>query len=750
MSFNTGNELPSLDERDLYDNALNLDKAMNSTDPTWTDRFGVEKPTIDTALKSTGFMPAGFDFVTGGTLQPGDRNKAVYNPAPNGDNNWYRWNGAFPKEIAANSQPNPKDENNWVPVLIKTSSVEREALRRTYLEAGYNLVPGSFEQGAVITSATDVVLHEKTGKCYSGPIGNVSAGTNPTVGGQFVDVSRVTSVSGGFRYVRTPKPFGSGFLLTDVNQVVLHSDGMWYYYTGTLPHANTEPEPIFEDGWRNAGLLVGDKYNSPLNYGAKGDGVTGDAVAIGLAIKNNNDVDMTSLRWRIEDTIIVGSRKNIRVDGSVLILDCAGKVAFKTEEGSQLISFTGRSSLVLGEALAFIQLSGKTDSPTVFEDYTRLVNLIGLTLSSQDIEYSLIFDKCVNGVTIDGCRFTTRNAILSNGKSVEIHCSNSIFFGWSVAGSVGIKITSSGNGNSFSEGWHFVNCSMDAFETTIKVRDIFVLTIANSWLTSKRGGKVLEFDRPATLSNASIVIGGCAILGEIFFNDSPGGYNYDAKINSCTFTAFGRITIGRECAGIDIDDVSFKNGSGYAIRFPTTFSTTAISITKSRVDGTYTGIVENFSNYSGGVCVKDCKGKVSSTLAMKEDSAYSMLSSQWTPRFAVSASSMAGVSVSTNEFLFSTVPDFPSGAHGIIKGQIRTTSATVNGLAFKVYLDGSEMISGTGWSTREVYAANGLAIIDIPIFIPESYQGVKLLSVQYVGAGSITTAQGSYIRLEKS
>ncbi|UIS25127.1 tail fiber protein [Aeromonas phage pAEv1810] len=120
MSFNTGNDLPSLDERDLYDNATNLDKAMNSTDPTWTDRFGVEKPTIDAALKSAGFMPAGFDFVTGGTLQPGDRNKAVYNPAPNGDNNWYRWNGSFPKEIAANSQPNPKDENNWVPVIFKS------------------------------------------------------------------------------------------------------------------------------------------------------------------------------------------------------------------------------------------------------------------------------------------------------------------------------------------------------------------------------------------------------------------------------------------------------------------------------------------------------------------------------------------------------------------------------------------------------------------------------------------------------
>ena len=186
--FNTGNALSSLSEEDFYDNCLSLDQAMNSTEPTWRDRFNVEKPTIDAALKSAGFMPAAFDFVTGGTLQPGDRNKAVYNPAPNGDNNWYRWNGVFPKEIAANSQPNPKDENNWVPVLIKTGVVEREALRRTYQEAGYNLVEGSFEQGGVLVKANDVLLQERTGKAFSGPAGTVAAGTNPSSGG-FVDKS---------------------------------------------------------------------------------------------------------------------------------------------------------------------------------------------------------------------------------------------------------------------------------------------------------------------------------------------------------------------------------------------------------------------------------------------------------------------------------------------------------------------------------------------------------------------------------
>lgn len=56
-----------------------------------------------------------------------------------------------------------------------------EALRRSYAEAGYNLVDGSFEAGGTLVNANDVLLQERTGKVFSGPIGTVAAGTNPTL-----------------------------------------------------------------------------------------------------------------------------------------------------------------------------------------------------------------------------------------------------------------------------------------------------------------------------------------------------------------------------------------------------------------------------------------------------------------------------------------------------------------------------------------------------------------------------------------
>ncbi|MGL5526236.1 MAG: phage tailspike protein [Aeromonas veronii] len=64
----------------------------------------------------------------------------------------------------------------------------REALRRSYAEAGFNLVDGSFETGGALVNPNDALLQSTTGKAFTGPSGSVPAGTNPTSGG-FSDVS---------------------------------------------------------------------------------------------------------------------------------------------------------------------------------------------------------------------------------------------------------------------------------------------------------------------------------------------------------------------------------------------------------------------------------------------------------------------------------------------------------------------------------------------------------------------------------
>jgi len=64
----------------------------------------------------------------------------------------------------------------------------REALRRSYAEAGYTLVAGSFETGGILTAPNDVLLQESSGKVYSGTAGVVPPNTDPLSGG-YVDRS---------------------------------------------------------------------------------------------------------------------------------------------------------------------------------------------------------------------------------------------------------------------------------------------------------------------------------------------------------------------------------------------------------------------------------------------------------------------------------------------------------------------------------------------------------------------------------
>lgn len=70
---------------------------------------------------------------------------------------------------AAGIDPSKTDDDQLLQAIngISKALSAREALRRTYAEAGYALVPGSFELGGTVSTATDVLLYEADGKAYS-------------------------------------------------------------------------------------------------------------------------------------------------------------------------------------------------------------------------------------------------------------------------------------------------------------------------------------------------------------------------------------------------------------------------------------------------------------------------------------------------------------------------------------------------------------------------------------------------------
>lgn len=133
------------------------------------------------------------------------------NPAIGDTYEWdaykYVWDGEKWKTVGIGYNPVNDLRDELEPRISNNESKVFEALRRSYSEAGYNLVGGSFEAGGTLVNANDVLLQERTGKAFSGPAGPVAAGTDPASGG--VGASAWSEVPVGYTPVVNVTDFGA-------------------------------------------------------------------------------------------------------------------------------------------------------------------------------------------------------------------------------------------------------------------------------------------------------------------------------------------------------------------------------------------------------------------------------------------------------------------------------------------------------------------------------------------------------------
>lgn len=83
----------------------------------------------------------------------------------------YKWNGALPKVVDLFSTPNSSGgitSGAWEEIQTSfTQNISIEALRRSYAEAGYNLIGTFRDTGLVVNTTTDVALWGPTGVVYA-------------------------------------------------------------------------------------------------------------------------------------------------------------------------------------------------------------------------------------------------------------------------------------------------------------------------------------------------------------------------------------------------------------------------------------------------------------------------------------------------------------------------------------------------------------------------------------------------------
>lgn len=168
---------PSSDLDVFKENSLILDNFVNSQENEHPDRFARKRPTI------TGIIKEAFNVRT----DISNMNETLIGQS--------RWD-AVPKNTSLSLGGDNGALNKQAQALFNRTEMlkvhAREALRRTYQDVGLNLVEGSFEQGGTLNTVTDILLEEKTGKCYnwSGSFPKVvNKGTLPSSELEFVDVS---------------------------------------------------------------------------------------------------------------------------------------------------------------------------------------------------------------------------------------------------------------------------------------------------------------------------------------------------------------------------------------------------------------------------------------------------------------------------------------------------------------------------------------------------------------------------------
>lgn len=220
---------------------------------------------------------------------------------------------------------------------IHQESNTRELWRRLLAEAGLSLVAGSFEEGATVNSETDAVWHIAGGQCYTwgGALPKVvpADSTTTSTGGVgpgawlVVGVARLEQRlaswegsslidSGSLSLYKKSGVFGDGGNVSDKYQVVLHSDGFWYKYNGTLPVSyGAAPD----SSWTNVGKLTGFNEHSPENFGAIPNDPNFDCLpAIKLAIATGTLNLNGNSTYHVTDEVVIPSYLRGNLNGATI------------------------------------------------------------------------------------------------------------------------------------------------------------------------------------------------------------------------------------------------------------------------------------------------------------------------------------------------------------------------------------------------------------------------------------------------
>lgn len=501
-TYNTGSPIGSTDARDLYDNAQNLDTAVNTPELTWTDRLGVVRRSMAgaTGYENLGDYAAGLEFTN-------------YNQI-------LRYSGEFYRVSASTSLPFTTtgvwaiDEPSLVALGDAVLRAEiGEGVRRVENLATLKLVDGRFAGDiAYMTGRSD------TGDGGEGHFrwvtGDQSANvTADTQNGIWVPGTDGTGVAGAWKRQYSGdinvRWFGASESLADntaaiqaahdalpnVGGVVVLPNGGWWNVEGTVNISKTCT--IRGSGINNATNLI--KTNTASSFfSISASGVTLKNLSCtgpgkDLAVSGIYAIDHVSgARFKIQDVVVSQVWGGVRLRGNLFVL-----------RDVEVRDFTPISGIGF-----YVDQGGVTDG---VGEFSNCIAQNGSTAES----YAGVYIKSGTGLQFQTCDFMQCGTAMIIEGAASINCDNT-FFDTSDNGGVSI------------------------------VGEARRLRFSNCWFSSSVNGAGFKLDNTAGTRAEGVIIDGCE-----FYDNERGIWVRDNALTD-SFRVSDCVFSGQTLTDIDI------------------------------------------------------------------------------------------------------------------------------------------------------------------------------------------------------
>lgn len=331
--------------------------------------------------------------------------------------------------------------------------------------------------------------------------------------------------------------------------------------------------------------------------GADPTGATSSTAALEAALTQYNHVDCRNGTWRFDTTVdIPGNNKILDFEGASITLNTGATPAISFAGAKD--GLTIRGGVWSGTCGAWLELQSADTTPTAEADYARQIRIEGVHVTSSTIARAIDMTNAVRKVYIDSSVFFMVSGINVSGKCVEVFVDKSIIYSATGAvGTYGVKLRSPA-GTYYNEGFHFTDCTIDNFEKSFDVNDVFVLTVTGGYMGAAAGGYAFDFGQPTSDKCDHMTLSGFTCAGKIRFAPT-GGRLYHANISDLSMTAItgANIQAANNAAAIRVVNIKGESSSSGVLFEGVSDNANLV------IDG-----VDCDSTFAGGVQIKGAAG----------------------------------------------------------------------------------------------------------------------------------------------